>query len=62
MTLSTVTYDDTTHKIVPITCTDEWVANLVKTHGEPAEEISEEEIRVLINELLDAAPSYKKQE
>jgi len=59
MTLRTVTYDDSSHKIVPIKSNGAWIDNLIKKNGEPSVEMTIQDMHNLVNELLDAAPEYQ---
>ena len=60
MALRTVTYDDSTHKIVPRESTDQWIDNLIVKNGAPSIEMARSTMQGLINELLDAAPEYQE--
>lgn len=62
MTLRTVTYDDSTHKIVPIKSNGAWIDNLIKKNGDPSIEMTIQDMHNLVNELLDAAPEYQEPE
>lgn len=59
MTLRTVTYDTTTHKIVPIKSNGAWIDNLIKKNGEPSIEMTIQDMHGLVDELLDAHQSIK---
>lgn len=59
MTLRTITFDDSTHKLVPVKANGAWIDNLIKKNGEPSVEMTIQTMFNLVNELLDAAPEYQ---